>query len=174
MKLVVGLGNPGSEYENTRHNLGFLVLDKFKQSYFAAANWQKEAKFEAQICKTRGLILAKPQTFVNNSGRSVAKIASFYKIDPQDILIIRDDIDLDLGAVRLKSKSGSGGHNGIRSIEENLASNDFWQLKIGVSHPGSKDKVTSHVLGELTPEEILALPIDQAVDKVKEWVKRGE
>jgi len=173
MKLIIGLGNPGSQYSNTRHNIGFLTVDKFKQRYFDDLNWQKVAKFEAQICKTKDLILVKPQTFVNNSGRSVTKITKFYKIDPEDILIIRDDIDLDLGQIRIKTNSGSGGHNGIKSIEESLASSAFFQLKIGVDHPGSKVRVQGHVLGQLTSEEILKLPILEAVDKIWEWRERS-
>lgn len=133
MKLIVGLGNPGKEYENTRHNIGFMVLD----NYLKNEKWKE--KFEGLYVKKDNVIFLKPQTYMNNSGFSVRKFVDFYKIDLEDILVIQDDLDLDFNTFKLKKNSSSGGHNGIKSIISCLNSDSFGRLKIGIAHDRSKD-----------------------------------
>lgn len=133
MKLIVGLGNPGKEYENTRHNIGFMVLDH----YLKNEKWKE--KFEGLYVKKDNVIFLKPQTYMNNSGFSVRKFVDFYKIDLEDILVIQDDLDLDFNTFKLKKNSSSGGHNGIKSIISCLNSDSFGRLKIGIAHDRSKD-----------------------------------
>ena len=166
MKMVVGLGNPGKEYEKTRHNIGFIALN-----YFPGNNFDQE-KFDALYYKTKVLdedvIFVKPLTFMNLSGQAVAKFANFYKIDPKDILIIHDDLDLPVGTLRLKYKSSSGGHNGIKSIIKELGTDEIPRLKIGISN--DKQMLTrDYVLHKLSKEE--QKMIDDAMPKVKEIIE---
>lgn len=149
----MGFGNPDDKYVQTRHNLGFLVLEQLAQRLKTNAKWKEDKIFKALVIKLSALsvILVKPQTYVNNSGEAVGKIAQFYKIKPKDILIIRDDIDLPEGKIRgPKSQTGSGGHLGTESIIENLGSNNFYQLKIGVGRPKNKIDPTDFVLQKVT------------------------
>lgn len=143
MKLIVGLGNPGEKYENTRHNAGFLVIEKLKSKNENFSDWQSNKKFNAEISegKINGkkIILLRPMTFMNDSGRAVAAAAHFYKIKSTDILIIHDDIDLPLGKIRIKQGGSSGGHRGVESIITTLSSENFARLKIGVS-PEARQK----------------------------------
>ncbi len=151
MKLIVGLGNPGSEYDKTRHNVGFMVLD-----YFARSNDWKE-KYNAKYCiKTvndQKIVLVKPLTYMNNSGLAVGQIARYYDISVRDILVIQDDLDLVIGKYKLKVNSSSGGHNGIKSIIASLGSQDFARLKIGIKDENKKD-VIDFVLGKFSKKEL--------------------
>jgi PTH1 family peptidyl-tRNA hydrolase len=135
MKLIVGLGNPGKKYERTWHNLGWLTLEALAE-FCETGKFKKSAKFQAEVTEItingEKIILAKPQTFMNLSGESVATIASFYKIKPQDVIVIHDDIDLALGRIKISQDSASGGHNGIKSIIEKLGTKDFIRVKVGV------------------------------------------
>jgi len=150
MKMIVGLGNPSKEYENTRHNVGFMMLD----SYYD--NFKLEKKFQAFITTIDVLgekaILVKPVTFMNLSGLAVSKIALYYHISAQDILVIQDDMDIELGTYKLKRNSSSGGHNGIKSIISSLKTDSFLRLKIGISHNRSVDTI-DYVLGHFSKEE---------------------
>ena len=132
MKLIVGLGNPGKKYENTRHNIGFFILDSY--------------------LKDEDVIFIKPTTFMNLSGVAVSYYKNFYKISLNDILIIHDDMDLEIGSIRLKKDSSSGGHNGIKNIIDNLNSKDFLRLKIGISKP--EYDVIDYVLSKFSSQEI--------------------
>lgn len=146
MKLVVGLGNPGNDYNNTRHNVGFRVLNH----YLGSVNWQD--KFNGKIYINENTIYLLPQTYMNLSGESVIKVVNFYKIDINDILVIQDDLDIELGKYKIKRNSSSGGHNGIKSITELLKSDSFARLKIGIG----KDKnipTDKYVLGKFSNEE---------------------
>lgn len=135
MKLIVGLGNPGKQYQNTWHNIGFATLEKLSEQ-FGFSDFKKSVKFKAEITKGEvageTIILVKPQTFMNNSGLSVAAIANFYKIKPIDIIVIQDDLDLAAGKLRLAKDSSAGGHNGIKSIIEQLGTKDFMRVKVGI------------------------------------------
>jgi PTH1 family peptidyl-tRNA hydrolase len=151
ISLVIGLGNPGRQYEETRHNVGFMLLDRI-----AAANgvtFQSEPKFQAHIAKLGdGTLLMKPQTFMNLSGRSVRQLLSFYKWEANRILVVYDDVALPLGHLRFREKGSAGGHNGIKSIIEHLGGDEFARLKLGIgaSRPGG---MTGHVLGKFAPDE---------------------
>lgn len=151
MKVVVGLGNPGKEYELTRHNIGFMILD----AYLGDVSWKEQ--YNAYIYEKRvndeKIIFAKPLTYMNNSGESVKKILSFYKINPEDLLVIQDDIALALGKCRIKYDSSDGGHNGIKSIINNLGTNKFYRLKIGLAKENENIDTISYVLGKLTKKE---------------------
>lgn len=129
MKLIVGLGNPGKEYEKTRHNVGFMIVDAL------ASSWKLEKKLQAEISEAtidaERVLLAKPQTFMNLSGEAVQKIASFYKIDPADVVIIYDDVDLEFGKLRVRHGGSSGGHNGVKSVLQHLG-DEFIRFRVGV------------------------------------------
>lgn len=150
MKLIVGLGNPGSDYENTRHNIGFMVLNSLLQQ----ENWK--AKFYSLYVKIDDVIYLKPQTYMNNSGFAVKKVVDFYKIKPENILVIQDDLDLPFNTFKLKKNSSSGGHNGIKSIIELLNTNVFCRLKIGIAHNKSMD-TKDYVLSKFNYQNILDL-----------------
>ena len=162
MKLIVGLGNPGKEYENTRHNIGFIVLDNYVNSY----NWKN--KFDSLYLKDNDTLFLKPQTFMNNSGFAIRKIVDFYKIKPEDILVIQDDLDLPFNTFKLKKNSSSGGHNGIKSIISCLNSDSFCRLKIGIAHDRSietKDYVLSKFSKENLKELEQKLPLYDKIIK---------
>jgi peptidyl-tRNA hydrolase, PTH1 family len=133
MKLIVGLGNPGVQYNNNRHNCGFQVLDQAQASW-KLPDFKLEKKFKAEIIKEKNIILAKPQTFMNNSGQAVKTIKSFYKIKVENIIVIHDDIDLPIGKIRIAQGSSSGGNRGIDSIIKELAAKDFIRVRIGVAN----------------------------------------
>ena len=157
MKLIVGLGNPGKEYVNTRHNVGFIVLD-----YYLGHVKYKE-KFNGlyyELDKGEKIIFLKPQTFMNNSGDCVKKFVDYYKIDSNDILIIHDDLDLEIGKIKYKYNSSSGGHNGIKSIINMLGTQEFLRLKIGISKIDKKD-VIDQLLVEMMTDESLYDNIDE-------------
>ncbi len=156
MKLILGLGNPGPQYQNTRHNFGFLALDQFR-SEVGFSDWQENAKFKAVLSEGEingeKLILAKPQTFMNLSGQAVSALANFYKIETTDIWVIHDDIDLPLGSLRIASGSGAAGHNGIRSIIECLGTKDFARFRLGIS-PAKKSFLSS-LFGRMPSEKFV-------------------
>ncbi len=157
MKLLVGLGNPGTEYNFTRHNVGFLTLDLYAKTH--GLDWQKP-KFGALWAKDGGRILLKPQDFYNDSGRAVQEFVHFYKLNLTDLLVVCDDFDLDFGQVRYRAKGSSGGNNGLKSISEHLNTTDFPRLRIGSNNPAIRQKVgdVDFVLGKFTPEEKAKLP----------------
>jgi len=152
MKLIVGLGNPGNEYENTRHNVGFYYLDVF----LSKLNLSYKEKFNGLYIKTKidgnDVIFLKPQTYMNLSGESVIKFVNYFKIKSEDILVIHDDLDLQLGRIKLKENGSSGGHNGIKNIILHLNSENFKRLKIGISKNNNLD-TKDYVLGKFTKNE---------------------
>ena len=150
MKLIVGLGNPGKEYVNTRHNIGFMVLDRFAKTTEWKNKWN--ALYTETNINGEKILLIKPQTYMNLSGNALINFINFYKINLEDILVIHDDLDLPVGTYRLKINSSSGGHNGIKSIIEILGTNSFARLKIGI---GSNKQIDTkdYVLGKFTKEE---------------------
>ena len=153
MKLIVGLGNPGKEYENTRHNVGFNIVDLYLEKNKLKLDKEKfKGKYTKTTINGEDVIFLEPQTFMNNSGESVKAIMDFYKIDIKDILIIQDDLDMDIGRIKLRNKSSSGGHNGIKNIELNLGTNDFKRLKVGISNNKNMETI-DYVLGKFTKEE---------------------
>ncbi len=151
ISLIIGLGNPGRQYEETRHNVGFMLLDQIALA--EGVVFKSEPKFQAHIAKLGdGTILMKPQTFMNLSGRSVRQLLSFYKWEQDRILVVYDDVALPLGHLRFREKGSAGGHNGIKSIIEHVGGDAFPRLKLGIgaSRPGG---MTGHVLGKFAPDE---------------------
>jgi PTH1 family peptidyl-tRNA hydrolase len=155
MYLLVGLGNIGREYELTRHNLGFLLLDQIVQDY---GFFEQSKKFKSEVffgeIDGKKVVAIKPQTFMNRSGNSVLEAASFFKIEPKNILVLHDDIDLELGKVRVKTGGGNAGHNGLRSIDDIIGKN-YMRLRFGIGRPqNSEFAVSDYVLGKFSREEI--------------------
>jgi peptidyl-tRNA hydrolase, PTH1 family len=148
IKLIVGLGNPGPKYSETRHNAGFWFVEDLASQY--RSRFLPEKKFHGEVARInlegKDIWLLKPETYMNRSGLSVVSLAAFYKISPENILVAHDEIDLKAGTARLKSGGGHGGHNGLRDIISHLGTKDFQRLRIGVDHPGSKDLVVDYVL----------------------------
>jgi peptidyl-tRNA hydrolase, PTH1 family len=163
LKLVVGLGNPGEEYSDTRHNLGFKVADEMARRH--GVTFRSSSRWKARTTKVadigNGLLLAQPTTFMNLSGWAVRDIAAFHKISPADVLIVVDDADLPLGRLRIRAKGSAGGHNGLKSIIQELGTDAFPRLRIGVGREGGELK--SHVLGRFGADE--QLRIDAAVKR---------
>lgn len=175
MKLIVGLGNPDKKYQNTRHNLGFVIADRLQSTVYSQANWKTEKKLLSVVCRPKAvdLILAKPQVFMNNCGQVVKKVASYYKITTENILIIRDDIDMEIGKIRGPvTKTGSGGHKGIESIISFLATKNFWQLKIGIGRPAEEMLPEDYVLQNFNHQELELIKnsINLAVEKIENWI----
>ncbi|PLX51469.1 MAG: aminoacyl-tRNA hydrolase [Desulfobulbaceae bacterium] len=154
MYLIVGLGNPGDKYSNTRHNIGFMVLDRLLTE---AAARPLASKWKAMIWKGllagQGIVMVKPQTFMNLSGEAVEPIASYYKIAPQNIIVIHDDLDLQCGTIKLSTKKGPGGHNGIKSIIQRLGTNTFNRVRIGIGRPPLAMPVERYVLAKFSADE---------------------
>jgi peptidyl-tRNA hydrolase, PTH1 family len=146
LQLVVGLGNPGAQYAQTRHNAGFWLLDALAYSHNAV--FRLESRFHGYSCQlpVSNCRLLKPETYMNRSGQSVAALARFYRIPPTQILVVHDEIDLPPGNAKLKQGGGAGGHNGLKDIIQQLGSNQFWRLRIGVGHPGQREQVVNFVL----------------------------
>lgn len=155
MKLIVGLGNPGDQYAHTRHNVGFMLLDRLTDDLAHGQAWKKQ--FQSEYMPLTYLdqkyTLIKPQTFMNLSGKSLAEWVQFYKLSPEDLIVAHDDIDLPLGKIRFKKASGHGGHNGLRSLIQDLGTRDFIRLKMGVGRPHGKTPVEKHVLQPFRKEE---------------------
>ena len=153
MLLVVGLGNPGTGYAGNRHNIGFMAVDVIVRRHGFSSF---RAKFEGKICQGevagQRIVALKPATYMNESGRSVAAAAGFFKIDPKDILVFHDEIDLAAGKLRVKRGGGHAGHNGLRSIHAHIGG-EYRRLRFGIGHPGDKDKVTGHVLKDFAKAE---------------------
>lgn len=175
--LIVGLGNPGSQYEATRHNVGFRAVAKLAASVGAKIN---RAKFQALTCQAavagRRVLLMQPQTYMNNSGLAVRQAADFYRIPPERVLVLFDDIDLDVGRLRIRGKGSAGGHNGIKSIIASLHSQDFPRIKIGVgAKPHPDYDLADWVLSRFTAQEqkLLDPAIDRAAEAVETVLQEG-
>ena len=175
IQLIVGLGNIGAQYERTRHNAGFWFVDLLAAQN--NARFKLEAKFFGDVAKLSGqdIILLKPNTFMNASGRAVKAIASFYKIPPANILVVHDELDLPVGSAKVKIGGGHGGHNGLRDIDAQLATRDYWRLRLGISHPGDKNAVVNYVLNAPLKDEQreIELALDKSAQVIPELV-RGE
>ena len=149
IKLFVGLGNPGEQYLETRHNVGFWWIDFIGQNHKLSLKNSKKYFGEFSKHNEDGeVFFLKPSTFMNDSGKSVQALAKFYKIEPEEILVIHDELDIQPGTAKLKLGGGHGGHNGLKSIQTSLGSNNFWRLRIGIGHPGDKNKVIGYVLNK--------------------------
>jgi len=153
MILIVGLGNPGEQYKNTRHNAGFLVLEQISN-----LSWQEDKSYEAQISEAsfsgQKIIFCKPLTYMNESGRAVVKIANFYKIMPENIIVVQDEMDLDFGELKISQNKGTNGHNGIKSIISHLNSTNFTRIKIGIGRPNIQQDAKNFVLENFSSEQM--------------------
>ncbi len=163
IKLIVGLGNPGREYEATRHNAGYWWVDELARRHHA--NFKADSKFHGLAARAtlhgHEVHLLKPQTFMNVSGRAVVALALFYKILPDQILVVHDELDLPPGSAKLKLGGGHGGHNGLKDVIAHLGTKDFWRLRLGIGHPGERDEVVNYVLNAPRKEERVL--IDEAM-----------
>ena len=180
-RLIVGLGNPGREYQETRHNAGFWWIERLAGT--VQASFRPESKFQAQVAAARGgdgdLRLAMPQTFMNRSGVAVAALARFYRVVPAEILVAHDELDLKPGVVKLKQGGGNAGHNGLKDVAAALGSGDFWRLRLGIGHPRdgalSEQEVADYVLHPPPGDERLL--IEDAIARalaIWPWLARGE
>jgi PTH1 family peptidyl-tRNA hydrolase len=173
--LVAGLGNPGREYERTRHNVGWLVLDELARRH--GGSWR--SKFSGSLAEVRlgdaRLALLKPETYMNESGRSVGAAARFFKVEPEQLLVVHDDVDLEPGRLQARAGGGLAGHNGLRSLAQQLGSQDFLRLRIGVGRPGRGDQrsVSDWVLSPFAPEEDVEALVARAADAVEAVAAEG-
>ena len=170
-KLIVGLGNPGAEYTETRHNAGFWFCERLAQEL--GARFNHESRFHGLVAKAGNLWLLLPQTFMNRSGQSVLALAHFYRILPDEILVVHDELDIPPGQLRLKFGGGLGGHNGLKDISSRLSTQDYWRLRVGIGHPGDKNAVANFVLNRAPRAEQDA--IDDALDRaLAAWPKMAQ
>ena len=177
LKVIVGLGNPGPKYTETRHNAGFWFVEEVARRF--GGSFRAEKKFFGELAKVNiegsDIWLLKPQTFMNRSGQAVKSLLSFYRIKADQLLVAHDEIDLPPGSIKLKTGGGHGGHNGLRDIISQLGTKDFHRLRIGVGHPGSKDQVVDYVLHSAPKAErsLIDADIDDAV-RIMPELARGE
>jgi PTH1 family peptidyl-tRNA hydrolase len=176
--LIAGLGNPGSEYAGTRHNIGFVLVERLAASWGAA--WATEKKFNARLARLeragKKVILCQPQTFMNASGVAVAAAARFYQLPPDRVLIVVDDADLGLGQIRLKASGSSGGHHGLESVEQQLGTREYPRLRLGIGRRAEDDReITDYVLGRFTATEasVVKEVLDRAGQQVECWLSDG-
>ena len=174
IKLIAGLGNPGVKYDKTRHNAGFWFVDELAKRY--SGTFKLEAKFSVESCKIKiagsPVWLLKPTTFMNRSGLSVQQLSSFFKISPDQILIVHDELDIGPGALRVKSGGGHGGHNGLRDLHAQIGK-EYWRLRVGIGHPGAANKVADYVLSRPSVgDEIEILnSVNRAADEIERIVQ---
>lgn len=175
LRLVVGLGNPGAEYAETRHNAGFWFCERLADKL--GVRFSHESRFHGLVANAReaGVWLLMPQTFMNRSGQAIGALARFYRIEPPEILVVHDELDIPPGQLRLKFGGGLGGHNGLKDTSAHLGTHDYWRLRIGIGHPGDRSEVVNFVLKPARREE--QQQIDEAIDKaLVAWpqLARGE
>ncbi len=175
--LIVGLGNPGAEYARTRHNAGFLVVERLAERW--QASWNYEKKFNACLaraqCKGRRLLLCQPQTYMNSSGQTVGALMTFYQLPLTRLLVVVDDADLPLGRIRLRPGGSSGGHHGLESIERRLGTRDYARLRIGIGRQEAARQITGHVLGKFNSTETASVDtvLNAASKQVETWLEAG-
>ena len=176
MKLIVGLGNPGSEYQDTRHNVGFMVIEKLaKELSKEQISWKEEEKFKALIVKIGDVILVKPITFMNSSGEAISSIMHYFKCVPSDVWIVHDDIDLPLGKIRIRQKGGTAGHNGVASILDALKSDTFVRFRMGIGR--GKESTGPNENKNLSHRSVIAFVLSRfnqsEAGSLKHLVKHG-
>jgi PTH1 family peptidyl-tRNA hydrolase len=175
--LIVGLGNPGAEYAQTRHNAGFLLVERLAAKW--KTDWANERKFKARIVKSersgKRVLLCEPQTFMNLSGETVGTLKNFYQLPLKQVLVAVDDADLPLGEIRLRASGSSGGHHGLESIEQHVASREFARLRIGIGRKDGAREITNFVLGRFEPDESVVLEkvLIRAADQIECWLDGG-
>ncbi len=175
MKLIVGLGYPGREYELTRHNIGFMAIDELAKRWNISLNEQKfKGVFGAGFVNGEKVILLKPLTYMNLSGESIRPLMDYYKIDVEDFVVLYDDLDIPVGKLRLRMKGSAGGHNGVKSTISHLGTQEFQRIRMGIDRPKNGMKVVDYVLGRFTSEEIPDVnhSIEKAADACEEWLNK--
>lgn len=194
MKLIVGLGNPGEKYEKTRHNLGFVAVDRFMRDFESARDsvWETKEKLKSKVVtldwqpkhgEMERVILALPQTYMNNSGMAVQLVASFYKVEPEDIWVVYDELDLPIGAMRVRLGGAAAGHKGVESIIDRLGTDKFWRFRLGIGHEhphsgkemretGKEHPISRQFLGEVE-DYVLSAFTQEESNKVREVIKRS-
>lgn len=168
MKLIVGLGNPGEGYSKTRHNVGFMVVDRLVEK-LNAPDWTASKKFEAELTIKDDLVIVKPTTFMNASGKSVRKLARHHKIEPKDIWVIHDDLDISLGEYKVQKGKGPREHKGIGSVEKELGKESFWRVRVGVDNRGEEKTLGErYVLEKFKEEELVTIEskVDEIADRL--------
>ncbi|HUN09911.1 MAG TPA: aminoacyl-tRNA hydrolase [Aggregatilineales bacterium] len=174
--LIVGLGNPGREYEATRHNVGFRVVDELaRRHHLSFGKTERKAQSASGTVKGKRVILSKPQTFMNLSGESVRSIMDFYKVEVAHLLVVTDDLDLPLGTIRLRISGSAGGQNGLKSVIQHLGTQDFNRLRFGIGRPPGKMQARDYVLAPFKGDDAIlaAQVIDRAADAVETWLADG-
>jgi peptidyl-tRNA hydrolase, PTH1 family len=174
--LIIGLGNPGRDYRHNRHNIGFRSLDHLAKSWQIAVDHVRSKALVGQgIWKDRRIFVAKPQTFMNLSGQAVSSLVRYYKVPFNRLLVIYDDLDLPLGTLRLRADGGSAGHKGMTSVIQQLGSNEFPRLRLGIGHPSGRMPVEDYVLQDFTSqeEELLPILLDQSAEAVETFLLEG-
>jgi len=178
LQLIVGLGNPGREYRDTRHNAGFMLLERLAQDL--RSGWRTEKKFFAELAdgsvEGRRWLLCRPQTFMNLSGESVGKLMNFHRLTPAALLVVVDDADLPLGTLRMRPEGSSGGHHGLDSIEQHLGTRSFARLKLGIARPASAVRdIAGHVLGKFAAEDLPVWEkvLERGAQQVRSWSVEG-
>jgi len=175
-RLIIGLGNPGLEYRDTRHNIGFMVVDELAR--LSGVSFTEEKRWHGWVAKIPGALLLKPTTYMNDSGRCVNAVSQFYKMAVQELLVIYDDVDLPLGRMRMRLSGSAGGHNGLKSMIRTLGSDSFPRLKLGIAAPSGRpagERLVGHVLGKFRDDERteLAIMISRATDAVRTACQSG-
>ncbi len=176
MYLIVGLGNPENEYANTRHNMGFDTINEISKRNNIEVNKNKfKGIYGTGIIQGKKVILLKPQTYMNLSGESIKEIMDFYNIEPEEIIIIYDDIDTEKGNIRIRKKGGPGSHNGMKSVVENLQTTNFGRIRVGIGQPQFKSDMINYVIGKISKEEqnILQEGVNKAAEAVEEILTKG-
>jgi PTH1 family peptidyl-tRNA hydrolase len=177
MHLIVGLGNPGAEYAKTRHNAGFIVVERLAEQW--KSGWTKERKFASRLAKAersgRKVLLCEPQTFMNLSGEAVGALVKFYQVPSEKILVVVDDADLPLGEIRLRPGGGSGGHHGLESVTQHLGSREYARLRIGIGRKHEAREITNHVLGRFdgAEHELLEQVLSRVAGQIECWLSDG-
>jgi peptidyl-tRNA hydrolase, PTH1 family len=177
LHLIVGLGNPGAQYARTRHNVGFVVVEKLADRWHA--RWSLEKKFDALVARTerdgRRVLLCEPQTFMNSSGDAVRALADFYDVAPVRVLVVVDDADLPVGQLRLRPGGSSGGHHGLESIETQLGTREYPRLRVGIGRRDGAREITGHVLGRFdsTDASLVDKVLIVAADQAETWLTTG-
>lgn len=178
VKMIVGLGNPGSKYEKTKHNIGFMAVDKIVNNL--DVTFTEDKNFKAQIGSTfinhEKVYFVKPTTFMNNSGIAVKALLTYYNISVEDLIVIYDDLDMEVGKLRLRSKGSAGGHNGIKSIIVHIGTQEFNRIKVGIGRPLKGMTVINHVMGQFNTEDniVISLTLDRVVNAVNFYLQEND
>ena len=176
MYLIVGLGNPENEYANTRHNMGFNTINEIaKKNNITIVKSKFKGLYETGIIEGKKVVLLKPQTYMNLSGESIREIVDFYNIKPEEILVIYDDMDIEKGEIKIRKKGGSGSHNGMKSVIQELNCTECGRIRVGIGKPQYKDDMINYVIGPVPKEEqeILQQGVNKAVEAIEEILKNG-